>query len=232
MKNIIFNILIIIVLNDNIHTYEPITKLWVKVQTYIKEGKMVVENKTHFIFDELNVTQYQLNSTEMKYLYQKQEELYHNQGISTFIFIIYNLEDNLSTLQSFLIIDIIMTYKVGIIDSIIAIYIIESETLELYIRPYIDNKITKNNQNNIKNNLQTNLKNEKYYKGLVKYIEEIDYYVGKKDAESLSDEEKKAFLIGFSIVFSILVIAFLAVCMIRKNNFFGNDTHIEDGLIN
>lgn len=68
-------------------------EIWSKTKKYIKQGKMILNrNKTHFIFDESNYTKVDIYSNKMKSLYKKQEEFFKKFNLSTYIFIIDDLD--------------------------------------------------------------------------------------------------------------------------------------------
>ena len=49
-------------------------EIWNKTKNYINQGKIILNiNKTHFIFDELNYTKLDINSTKMLYIKGKKK---------------------------------------------------------------------------------------------------------------------------------------------------------------
>ena len=68
-------------------------EIWNKTKNYINQGKIILNiNKTHFIFDELNYTKLDINSTKMHALYKRQEKIYKEYNITTYIFIVDDLD--------------------------------------------------------------------------------------------------------------------------------------------
>ena len=93
---IIFTFIIQIILFSSF----PSDDIWKKINKYINQGKMLVnENKTHFIFDELNYTKLDINSTKMQTLYKKQEQIFKEFNLATYIIIVDNLDENIETIK-------------------------------------------------------------------------------------------------------------------------------------
>ena len=85
-------ILILFCFIDSV-TNLPSEEIWNKVKDYIKDGKMLIQNKTHFIYDESNYTKLGLNDTKMLILYKKQEKLFKKNGIANYIFVVDFLDE-------------------------------------------------------------------------------------------------------------------------------------------
>ena len=56
-------------------------------------------NKTHFIFDEYNYTNLDINDNKMKVIYEKQESLLYDYGIFSYIFAVKNINDSIESLE-------------------------------------------------------------------------------------------------------------------------------------
>ena len=96
----------------NISRHKPLTNLFEKFQNNVNEGKIVLNTTHYFIFDELNVISPIPNITKMEILNQKQNEIYSNNGISTYIFIVSQLEgqDNISNISFLLYFDLELSH--------------------------------------------------------------------------------------------------------------------------
>jgi hypothetical protein len=70
---------------------KPSDEIWLKVEQYINESKMILNDKNYFIFDEENYTNLDINGSEMQILYEKQKDFYLNYTTLNYIFVIKNL---------------------------------------------------------------------------------------------------------------------------------------------
>ena len=201
----------------NISRHKPITNLFEKFQNYVNEGKIVLNTTHYFIFDELNVISPIPNITKMEILNQKQNEIYSNNGISTYIFIVSQLEgqDNISNISFLLYFDLELSHFAGAKNLIIALYVFDLDELQIG-PPSIDLTISKEYVESIKNKLFNNFESGKYYDGLLEYLDDIEYYFGNKDEEKMSKEEIKKFLILFGIVFAIIIAISIGLCMFKR----------------
>ena len=225
MRNILiflFSFLFIPIINiSNLSEYKPVTNIIEKLQNYIKEGKMVLNNTNYFIFDEISIISPIPNVTKIEILNQKQKEIYSNNEISTYIFIVSQLEgqdqnENINSIMTWLYADIVFCYFSGIRNSIIALYLFNSEELEIGFAPSLEYKISKEYVEIIKTNFLKNFKIGKYYDGLLKYLDDIDYYFGNKKPNKLSKEQIKTILIWILISFAIIIIISIGLCMFKR----------------
>ena len=69
---------------------------------------MLLQNKTHFIFDENNFTNLAVNDSKMQFLYKKQEELFNKNGIANYIFAVNYLNEQEEAIEKAQIIYIII----------------------------------------------------------------------------------------------------------------------------
>ena len=232
MKNILiflFSFLFIQIIN--IPEYKPVTNLIEKLLIYIKEGKMVLNSTHYFIFDELNIISEIPNITKIEVLNQKQKDIYSNNGISTYIFIVSQLEghdQNLISIMDLLYVDIAFLYSSGMRNSIIALYLFNSKELKIGFAPSIEYKISNEYVEIIKTNFLKNFANGKYYDGLLKYFDDIDYYFEKKKQNKLSKKQIKTVLIYFLITFVIIIIISIGLCMFKRI-FCGSFEPYENG---
>ena len=94
-------IFFIFIIQISLFTSLPSDDLWIKIKNYINQGKMIVnKNKTHFFFDELNCTKLDINSTKMQALYKRQEQIYKDFNLSTYIIIVDNFDESIETMHN------------------------------------------------------------------------------------------------------------------------------------
>ena len=78
---------------------KPSDEIWAKVEQYINESKMILNDKNYFIFDEENYTNLDINGSEMQILYEKQKDFYLNYSTSNYIFVIKNLNEKIESIE-------------------------------------------------------------------------------------------------------------------------------------
>ena len=77
----------------------PSDEIWNKVKQYINESKMILNEKTYFIFDEENYTKLDINGSKMQTLYEKQKKFYTKHNTSNYIFVIKNLNEKKESIE-------------------------------------------------------------------------------------------------------------------------------------
>ena len=89
-------IIISIIVFSKSLSVSPSSPIWNELKNSIANGKIVYD-KTHFIFDEKNITGLDIHSPKMEALYQKQKQIYEeDDNLANFIFIIENIDEQYS----------------------------------------------------------------------------------------------------------------------------------------
>ena len=162
----------------------PSEDLWNKTLQYISEGKMILNEKyNYFIFDEENYTSLDINSNEMKSLYDQQKELFSHYSLRTFLFIAQNL--NRSIEDAYSIRDNIRNHLIdyGVYINYTVFVLISAETNESIL--YTGSKIKKsyisdNDAIILNNDIKQYIKNKEYYEALENFLFDIeDYFINK-----------------------------------------------------
>lgn len=227
MKLIQYTLIILFLISyaeSNAHNL-PSDLIWNKVTDFIE--KMNITNGHHFIFDESNYTQLDINNSKMIELYQKQENLYQKNKISNYIFIADNINENSETIEKAadnLYHYIEEYFGIDISNSVIALFSMESRRIRIKTGKETQNKITDEYAQEMIDHLGDYLKKNEYYNAWVKLINDIDDYYNKSSYFWLG--------IVFFAVIIVFVIAFvigLLIVMImdgkddnRSNNYYYN----------
>ena len=78
----------------------PSDDMWNQAVKSIDEGLIYNFNKTHFIFEEKNFTSLGIDDKKMKALYNKQDKIYKQCGITSYIFAVSKINETIETLDS------------------------------------------------------------------------------------------------------------------------------------
>ena len=161
----------------NIILLLPPDEVWNKTMQYYEEGKMLIFDKKHFIFDEYNYTQLDINDTKMIDLYKKQDDIYLNYSISTFIFAIQNINETEEYDLKINIIENLKQFGVDTNNTIFTVISIDTEWTVIYIGNEICGRYWEFSRNNsIKNNLIDNIRSKNYYEAWNFFLDDIIYY--------------------------------------------------------
>ena len=245
-------LLVLVILKINLIILLPSVDIWNKVQQYIKEGIMNDFNKKYFIFIEENYTALDVNSEKMQDLYNKQEQIYNNYGITSYIFAVKNINKFIEEIGKIRnkTRDNLRKGGYDVDNSIITVFSIESRQGKIYIGNNTKEKcITDDNAIYMKNRIINNLKNESNnYNTLKDYLDDINYFCNKsKNSEPTiyntrsykrRENNKNSDIIigtiisiGFVLVTVGLVICCCKFCKNCKNNNNGNDSYNNDNSV-
>lgn len=193
----------------------PSDKIWKKTLSYIEQGKMVItENKTHFVFDESNYTKLDINSSHMKYLYKKQENLFKKYNVSNYIFLIDNLDEKEEIIEevTFNLCRYLRNiFKIDMEQSIVAVFSIGTRKFRIRIGAKLKNKIISKDLRELSSNLYPFLKWKRYYRVLIRYYDYINNYL-YIDQNGL----KIIFILIFLYIFFIIIGKFCKNNLCRK----------------
>ena len=167
----------------NSATVLPSEEIWNKVKDYITFGKMLLQNKTHFIFDENNFTNLAVNDSKMQFLYKKQEELFNKNGIANYIFAVNYLNEQEEAIEKAAdnLYNYISTYfNIDISNSVISLFSIKSKRVRIKLGTITQQNISDSNAASMINNLGDYLRNKEYYNAWIKLIDDIDDYYNYK----------------------------------------------------
>ena len=238
-------LLVLVILKINLIILLPPADIWNKVQQYIKEGIMDDFNKKHFIFDEENYNTFDMNSEKMQDLYNKQEQIYKHYGITSYIFVVKNINKSIEEFGKIKnkTRDNLRRGGYDVDNSIITVFSIESRQGKIYTGNNTKDKcITDDNAIYMKNRIINNLKNESNYNTLKDYLDDINYFCNKsKNSEPTifntrsykrKENNKNSDIIigtiisiGFVLVIVGLVICCCKFCKNCKKNNNGNDSY-------
>ena len=162
----------------------PSKEIWDKTLTAIKNEEMALpESKGYFIFDEKNYLKEEINSTKMLALYAKQEDLYVNNGILNYFFLVENIDEELEGLEkcatniiNYINKEFVFTLK----KSIIVLFSMNSKRLRIQPGTELSSKFSQNVCSQMINNLGTYMRSSDYYNALIRLIKDADYYYNKK----------------------------------------------------
>ena len=119
--------------NNIYYRQYPSNVIWAKTLYSIKNGEiMMSSNKTHFIYDEKNYIKDGNDSSRMKALYKLQEDMFLNNNIKTYFFlveIIYETYKSLNTIAVNIYNSIYNEFGFTLKNSIIAIFSIKSNKI-------------------------------------------------------------------------------------------------------
>ena len=169
--------------NNIYYRQYPSNVIWAKTLYSIKNGEtMISSNKTHFIYDEKNYIKDGNDSSRMKFLYQMQEDIFFNNNIKNYIFLVDNIYDTYEALNTFTNKIYNFIYKefgFTLQNSIIAIFCIKSNLVKLKLGNDLQIYFIENIYNKMIENIKIYTKNSNYFNALIKLIEDIDYYYNK-----------------------------------------------------
>jgi len=158
----------------------PSKLIWEKTIIANETGEMVIpKNKTYFIYDENNFLKEENNSKRMQDLYKKQEFIYSNKYIKNYIFLVENIDESEEDLEicckrlNFYISDY---FGFTLYNSIIDLFSMNLSKIRIQPGDNIKNIFSDNIQNKMIDNLKSYMTQEKYYDGIIKLLEDIEYY--------------------------------------------------------
>ena len=157
----------------------PSDDMWNKVMEYYNEGKMKDFNKTHFIFDEYNYTNLDINDDKMKVIYEKQEYILNNYGIYSYIFAVKYINESIESLEHFRnnTRNNLKNFSIDVTSSVFTIVSIDSINGKVYTGAAIRLLyIPDSEAAEIKKNLLNNIRNKNYYNAFLNFVEDIDKY--------------------------------------------------------
>ena len=184
----------------NYITTFPSEEIWNKVKDYIKDGKMLIQNKTYFIYDENNYTKLELNDTKMQNLYKRQEKLFKKNGIANYIFVVDFLDEKEELIEKAAdnLYNYISNYfNVNMSNSVIALFSMKSRRIRIKLGILTQKNISDSNAKSIIKDLGSYLRNEDYYNAWIKLIDDIDRYF---------NEEISFFWIIIFFIFVVVII--------------------------
>ena len=211
---------------------KPSTVIWKKVLNASDNGEIIIpENKRYFIYDEQNYLQEEINSTKMKALYKKQENIYTKNGIPNYIFLVNDIDENgedLETCAKTIINYINNDFHYSLNKSIIALFSINSHNSSLRIlkennfrvriqaEKSIESIFSENVCNKIINNLESYMNNSDYYNAIIKLIEDIYFYTTNN---SSNDDGNISYVVIIIIVLILItVILVVIIYLYRRKN--------------
>ena len=178
----------------------PSDELWNQTLQYIDEGLIYNFNKKHFIFEEENFTALDIDDEKMKDLYNKQEKIYRKYGISTYIFAVSNINENIEKIGSIRnnTRDNLKKYGYDVDNSVFTVFSIEPIKGLIYTGINTKDKyISDDNAKYMKEKIINNLENESYYNAWDDFLDDIIYFCNRTDDKtSKSDEDKYTRYIG------------------------------------
>ena len=193
----ILSITIFILIINSIFSL-PSDEIWNKTMQFFKEKKMLDFNKKHFIFDEYNYTKLDINDIKMQSLYEKQNDIYNNYHITTFIFLVKYINETEEPLNSTFRTNMRENLKnFGIFVNYTLFTVISVDTKKALI--YTGSKTRKNYISNeealsIKNTLLANIYSANYYNALNVLFDDIlinceeKVYIDKKSTTIISND--------------------------------------------
>ena len=92
------------------------------------DEKMKLTNHHHIIFEESNYTEVPINDNKMEVLYQKQENIFQKNQISSYIFVVENIYETQEKIES--VVDHLYNYlenyfQINLSNSVIALFSME-----------------------------------------------------------------------------------------------------------
>ena len=170
----------------------PSDEIWNKTMQYYDEGKMLIFDKNHFIFDEYNYTQLDINDTKMLDLYKKQDDLFFNYSISTFIFAVKYINETEECLNYTFKTNIkekLKQFGANLNKTIFTVISIDIKRAIIYIGNKTQTEEISNRINSIENNLLEIISSEKYYEAWQYFLNEIIFYcVNEIDSFEFTDD--------------------------------------------
>ena len=208
-------------------TYSPSKEIWNKTLSAIKNGEIALpESKGYFIFDEKNYLKEEINSTKMLDLYEKQEQLYVNDGILNYFFLVENIDEDsedLETCADNIIKYINKEFLFTLKKSIIVLFSITSKRLRIQPGTELSSKFSENVCDQMIKNLGSYMRSTDYYNALVQVIKDADSYYNKRtpdpdpDTNSGSGSGSSLSIGNILTIIIILIILVLAVIYKRKH---------------
>ena len=209
----------------NIILLLPSDEVWNKTMQYYEEGKMLIFGKKHFIFDEYNYTKLDINDTKMIDLYKKQDDIYLNYSISTYIFAIQNINETEEYDLKINIIENLKQFGVDTNKTIFTVISIDTERAVIYIGPEIDRRYSEFSRNNsIENNLLDNIRSKNYYKAWNFFLDDIIYYcekiliIGSGPPEANNYGKIIIIIIASTVILLIIAISIIVIKIIKKRD--------------
>ncbi len=185
--------------------YYPSDLIWEKFVEYYKNDTIIVTDYHHFIFDESNYTGLDINGTQMRELYERQENIFQKYQISNYIFVADNIDESQESIEDAA--DSLYRYienyfEIDISNSVIALFSMETRRVRIKIGDKTQEYITDSEASDMITNVGEYLKKNDYYNAWIKLINDIEYY---------RNYEYPEWIVIVCIVSPILLVMILAV---------------------
>lgn len=241
---------IIFSLSMNIINLLPSDEIWNKTMQYYDEGKMLIFDKNHFIFDEYNYTQLDINDSKMLDLYKKQDDLFFNYSISTFIFAVKYINETEECLNYTFKTNIkekLKQFGANLNKTIFTVISIDIKRAIIYISNKTQIEEISNRINSFEKNLLKIISSKKYYEAWDYFLNEIIFYCENENdsfewtldtsaspppLENIVNDNGKIILIIFIlaiIIMTIIVSIIVYKCCIKKV-FKSNNKNINESV--
>ena len=163
--------------------YYPSDLIWDKFVEYYKNDTIIVTDYHHFIFDESNYTGLDINDTQMRELYERQENIFQKYQISNYIFVADNIDESKESIEDAA--DSLYRYienyfEIDISNSVIALFSMETRRVRIKIGDKTQEYITDSEASDMITNVGEYLKKNDYYNAWIKLINDIEYYHNKE----------------------------------------------------
>ena len=159
--------------------YYPSDLIWEKFVEYYKNDTIIVTDYHHFIFDESNYTGLDINGTQMRELYERQENIFQKYQISNYIFVADNIDESQESIEDAA--DSLYRYienyfEIDISNSVIALFSMETRRVRIKIGDKTQEYITDSEASDMITNVGEYLKKNDYYNAWIKLINDIEDY--------------------------------------------------------
>ena len=154
------------------------------------------------------------NTTKIKYLYIKQNDIYVKNGIFNYFFIIDNIDEKVESLDDCAIElnrQISIYFNTASSNTLIALFSNDTRRIRIQIGIDIEDKFSQLVSTKIIDDLKSYLQEYNYYDSLIKLIDDIDYYYNYQESLTAEDLLHLGVLFGFIIFLclKVVIITFL-----------------------
>lgn len=174
----------------------PSDDMWNQAVKSIDERLIYNFNKTHFIFEEKNFTSLGIDDKKMKALYNKQDKIYKQCGITSYIFAVSKINETIETLDSIRTNtrDNLRKNGYDVDNSIFSVFSIDPISGLIYTGSNTRAKYISNDDAKLmKEKIINNFEKKNYYNAWDDFFDDIIYFCNNKTENKTSISENTTY---------------------------------------
>ena len=160
----------------------PSDDIWKQVNQTMgsKSDYNKINNTNYFFFQEKDYCKRDIDSEDMKKLYDKQKAFFSNRKTANYIFVVDKFDENLESLEdgAFHLSQFLYNeFEVKMENSVLAIFSIETRRITIRTGEITKSNIEDTEASSIISSLGDLLRQNNYYEAFLKYYDQLDKYI-------------------------------------------------------